>query len=61
MIGVGKRCPGDLPCLCPADVVVINQDAHQFGNGDRRMGVVELDGSLVREGIERAELVEMFV
>ena len=37
----------------------IDQDAHQLGDGDRGMGVVELDRDLVGEGLDRAELLDV--
>ena len=42
VVGVGQRRHGDLPRLVPAEVVQIAQNAHQFGDGETGMGVVEL-------------------
>ncbi len=42
-----------VPGLVPADAVHVDQDAHQLGDGDRRMGIVELDRGLVGEVLER--------
>ena len=46
VIGVADRSAGDLPGLVPLEVVLVDQQAHQLGDGERRMGVVELDGDL---------------
>ena len=47
VVGVGERAPGDIPGLVPSEAGVVEQDAHQLGNGQARMGVVELDRGLV--------------
>ena len=39
--------------------VDVDQQAHQFGDADRRMGVVELDRDLFRERVDVAVLLEM--
>ena len=39
--------------------MVVAQQAHQFGHANRRVGVVEVDGHLVGEVVERAVLVEV--
>jgi hypothetical protein len=49
MIGVGERPDGQVPCFVPAQVGLIPQDAHQLGDGQRRMSVVELDRDLIGE------------
>ena len=38
-----------LPGLVPVEFVLVDQQAHQLGDGQRRMGVVELDRDLVGE------------
>ena len=47
--GVGKRSAGDVPRLIPAQAVFVEQHAHQFGNGDDGMRVVQLNHGFVRE------------
>ena len=49
VVGVGQRRHRDLPGIVPADVVEIDQDAHQLGDGEARMGVVELHRGLRRQ------------
>ena len=46
VVGVGQRRHRDLPRVVPADVVQIDQDPHQFGDGEAGMGVVELHRGL---------------
>ena len=59
VVGVGKRRARDLPGPGPVDVVLVHQDAHQFGHRDRRMGVVELHGGVLGQRGKRAEFVEV--
>ena len=47
VIGVGQRAHGEVPGLVPAELRLIEQNAHQLGDGQRRMRVVQLDGDLV--------------
>ena len=49
VVGVGEGRAGDLPGLVPVHAVLVDQQAHQLGHGDRRVGVVELDGELLVE------------
>ena len=49
MAGVGEGAAGDGPCLLPADPVLVDQQAHELGYRQHRVGVVELDDDLVRE------------
>ena len=43
MIGVGERARSDMPRCIPFQSVFIHKQAHQFGDSNRRMGVVHLD------------------
>ncbi len=45
--GVGEAAPRDLPGRLPAEPVDVDQQPHQLGDRDDRVGVVELDGHLV--------------
>ena len=54
VVGVGQRRSGDLPGLVPAEVVQIDQDAHQLGDGEARMGIVELHRGLLRQPTQLA-------
>ena len=46
VVGVGQRRHRDLPRFVPAEIVQVDQDAHQLGDGKARMGVVELHRGL---------------
>ncbi len=46
VVGVGQRRHRDLPRFVPAEIVQVDQDAHQLGDGEARMGVVELHRGL---------------
>ncbi len=48
--GVVEGLVGDLPCGVPVVAVLVNQHAHELGDADDRVGVVELEGDLVGEG-----------
>ena len=50
VVGVGQGADGQVPRLVPAELGLVEQDAHQLGDGHRRVGVVELDGDLVGRG-----------
>ena len=47
VIGIGDGGVGDPPRIVPRQFVQIEQDAHQLGDRDRRMRVVQLDRRLV--------------
>ena len=49
VVGVGEGLGDHLPGLLPAQVVLVQEDAHQLGDGEHRVGVVELDGVVVGE------------
>ena len=59
VIRVGQRPLGEVPGLVPAEVGVVEQNAHQLGDGQRRVRVVELDGDLLGQrapiGVAAAE------
>ena len=48
VVRVGERPPGEVPGLVPSEVRLVEQDPHQLGHGQAGVGVVELDGDLVR-------------
>ena len=48
--GVVEGLGGDGPGGVPVVAVLIDEDAHELGDADHRMGVVELEGDLVYEG-----------
>ena len=47
VVGIGERAAGDLPGLVEFQSVDVGQQAHHLGDGNRRMGVVQLDRHLV--------------
>ena len=59
--GVVRVCegpPGDVPRPVPLEVVDVEQQAHQLGNGDGRMRVVQLNRHVIGECIEGVVRVE---
>ena len=46
MVGIGKRAGNDLPGFVPGHAF-IQQDAHQFGNRQRRMRVIDMNDILL--------------
>ena len=61
VVGVGEGRLGDRPGVLPGDAMHVDQQAHQFGDADRRMGVVELDGDLIAKFSDIAALLHMAV
>ena len=59
VIGIGDRVGGDAPRLVPGDLVQIDQDAHQLGDGDGGMRVVQLDRRLVGQRADVAVLADV--
>ncbi|MNM91888.1 hypothetical protein D3C81_1041990 [compost metagenome] len=59
VVGVRQHGHGELPGLLPLQVPLIQQQAHQLGDGDGRMGVVELDGRLVGKAADGLALAEV--
>ena len=51
MIRVGQRADRQVPCSIPAEPSLVEQDTHQFGNCQSRVGVVHLNGSLLGKGV----------
>ncbi len=47
VVRVGERLLGEVPGLVPSQVRIVEEDAHQLGDGQGRVRVVELDGDLV--------------
>ncbi len=52
VVGIGEGAVGNGPGLLPTQLFLIQQDAHQFGDGDGGMGVIELDGHFIRQLVE---------
>ena len=49
VVGVAEASLRDLPCLLPPDGVFVHEQPHQLRDGNRRMGVVQLDGESLVE------------
>ena len=49
VVGVGEGALHDFPCVFPRHAVLVQQQAHEFGNGQHRMRVVELDRVVLAE------------
>ena len=59
VVGVGKGRLGDRPGVVPLDPVEIDQNAHQLGDRDRRMRVVELNGVVIAERADVLVLLDV--
>src|SRR5581483_5544194 len=56
MVRVTEDLLGDAPGLLPLQPLLVEEDAHEFGNSDGRVSVVHLDGGRVRELLEVVRL-----
>ncbi len=56
VIGIGKGLAGDRPGGGPVGGTFVDEQAHQFGDGDRRMRVVQLRGELLVQALARDTL-----
>src|ERR1700741_2411544 len=54
VVGIGAGRDGDIPGLVPGNVMQVDEDTHQFGNGDAGMRIVELNGGLVGKRVDGA-------
>ena len=54
MVGVGEDLLADREALVPVEAALVQQDAHHFGDGEGRVGIVQLDGDLVAQILQRA-------
>ena len=54
VVGVGEHLLADAEGLVPVKAALIQQDAHHFGDGQRGVGVVQLDSDLVRQVLQRS-------
>jgi hypothetical protein len=55
VVGVAEGARGDVPRIVPGQLLHVHQQAHELGDRQRGVGVVELDRHLVREAIEETE------
>ena len=51
VIGICQCLPGQIPCFVPAQVSVIQQNSHQFGDRHGRMCVIQLDRCLLGQPV----------
>ena len=61
MVGVEAHLPGDRDGLRPRDRTFVVQDADEFGDGEGRMGIVELNGGSVGEIVKVAAAEAAFL
>ena len=54
VVGIGHGVAGDVPGLVPAQARVVDEDAHQLRDHQRRVGVVDLDDVLLVEVLQGA-------
>ena len=47
VVGVGEGAHGDVPRRVPLQAMHVHEDAHQLGDGDGRVGVIQLERDLV--------------
>ena len=52
VVGISECCLNDLPCLCPLDAVLVDQESHELGDSDYRVCIVELDCIVLSEIVE---------
>ena len=57
VVRVGERPPRQVPRLVPAETRLVEEDPHQLGDRERRVGVVELDGDLFGKRLQSALLL----
>ena len=56
VVRVGERGDADLPGSIPLQPLAVDQDPHQLRDRQGRVGVVELDGHLIRQALDRRVL-----
>ena len=59
MVRIGQGLAGDIPRLIPAVVILVDEQTHQLRHAKRRMGVIDMDGDLIRQIIERMILFKV--
>ena len=55
MVGVRENLAAHIPCFGPCDAFFVNQDAHQLGNRQHGVGVVQVDGDFVGKVFDAGE------
>lgn len=46
MVGEEERVGDDLPGVVPWNLLLVDEDTHEFWNSKSRVGIVELDGGI---------------
>ena len=59
MIGIGNGLLRNLPCLVPTEPLFIDENAHELCDTERRMGIVDVDGDIIREFLEIAASLDI--
>src|SRR5262245_1993205 len=49
VVRIREGAYGEVPGLLPPAFSLVEQEAHQFGDSERRVSVIELDGNVVRQ------------
>ena len=61
VVGVGENALALLPGVRPEDAVLVAEQAHQLGDADGRVRIVEVNGDFVGEVVEVAVLFQMIL
>ena len=59
VVGIGHAALDDLPGLVPAQAVLIHEDAHQLGDDEGGVGVIDLDGVVLGKALDVAPLFDV--
>ena len=59
VVGVRENLARHTPSFLPSEAFFIEQHAHQFGNRQYRVGVVQVDGHFIGEGTDIGEAAFM--
>ena len=49
MVGIREDLAADVKSAVPAEFMFVNQQTHQFGDRQHRMGIIQVNGDLVRQ------------
>ena len=52
MVRIGNRVLRDGPCFVPLEAFLIDEDAHELGDAECRMRIVDVDGDLLGEVVD---------
>ena len=61
MVRVGENFCRNIPCIVPAIAALVEQQAHELGDSEGRVGVVDMNSHLVAYIIERAVFAQVAV